>query len=79
MEIIEGNFGTAVQTKATIQDGLNALLESDLSGFDEMVVVLNSTTGDGTTISTNCNIEVTHFLLHYAAMTLLSGEMAVGE
>ena len=78
MEIIEGNFKQAISTKATVEDGLKALLEADLSKFDEMIVVLNSSEGDGTTISTNCNLEVTHFLLHYAAMTLLSGEMTVG-
>ena len=79
MEIIEGNFGTAVTTKATVEDGLKNLLEADLSAFDEMVVVLNSSEGNGTTISTHCNLEVTHFLLHYAALTLLSGETTAGE
>ena len=79
MEIIEGNFNKAISTKATVEDGLKALLEADLSAFDEMIVVLNSSEGDGTTISTNCNLEVTHFLLHYAAMTILNGEMTIGE
>lgn len=79
MEIIEGNFKQAISTKATVEDGLKALLEADLSAYDEMVVVLNSAEGDGTTISTNCNLEVTHFLLHYAAQTILSGDISVGE
>jgi len=79
MEIIEGNFKQEIETRATVEDGLRALLEdADLSSFDEMIVVLNSSKGNGTTISTNCNIEVTHFLLHYAAMTLLSGETTAG-
>jgi hypothetical protein len=80
MEIIEGNFNKQIETKATVEDGLRALLEDgDLSSFDEMIVVLNSSKGNGTAISTNCNIEVTHFLLHYAALTLLSGETTAGE
>jgi hypothetical protein len=79
MEIIEGKFGTDDTPKASLEDALKNLLDSDLSDFDEMVVVFNSSGGNGTTISTNCNFEVTHFLLHYAAMTILSGDMTVGS
>lgn len=76
MEIIEGNFSKEPESKATVEACLKRVLENvDLSLFDEMVLVMNSTKGEGTTISTNCNTEVTYFLLHYAAQSILNGEM----
>jgi hypothetical protein len=76
MEIIEGNFSKETDPRATVESGLKRVLENvDLSLFDEMVLVMNSTKGEGTTISTNCNTEVTYFLLHYAAQSILNGEM----
>jgi hypothetical protein len=76
MEIIEGNFSKEIETRATVEDCLNKVIQDiDLDLFDEMVLVMNSTKGEGTTISTNRNTEGTYFLLHYAAQSLLNGEM----
>ena len=76
MEIIEGNFSKETETRATTKDCLNQIMQNvDLDLFDEMVLVMNSTKGEGTTISTNCNTEATYFLLHYAAQSLLNGEI----
>lgn len=76
MEIIEGNFSKETETRATAEDCLKQVMQNvDLDLFDEMVLVMNSTKGEGTTISTNCNTEATYFLLHYAAQSLLNGEI----
>jgi hypothetical protein len=76
MEIIEGNFSKETEARATVEACLNKVMQNvDLDLFDEMVLVMNSTKGEGTTISTNCNTEATYFLLHYAAQSLLNGEI----
>lgn len=76
MEIIEGNFSKETEGRATVEACLNKVIQNvDLDLFDEMVLVMNSTKGEGTTISTNCNTEATYFLLHYAAQSLLNGEI----
>lgn len=80
MEIIKGNFEKTeeveVDKNQQIKDALHKLLyDTDLSAFDEMVVVFNSTEGEGTSISTNCSMTETHFLLHFAAKVILDGEV----
>ena len=76
MEIIEGNFSKESKPKNTVEACLKKVIQNvDLNLFDEMVLVMNSTKGEGTTISTNCNTEETYFLLNYAAQSILNGEM----
>jgi len=85
MEIIKGNFDKKkeeepVNKQEQIREALKALLyNTDLSPYDEMVLILNSTAGEGTSISTNCQLADTHFLLCFAAQTLLDGSITLGE
>jgi hypothetical protein len=86
MEIIKGNFDQkkpqedTVDKQKQIREALKRLLnETDLSPYDEMVLILNSTAGEGTSISTNCQLADTHFLLCFAAQTLLDGSILLGE
>lgn len=76
MEIIEGNFSKEAEARSTVKACLNKVIQDvDLDLFDEMVLVMNSTKGEGTTVSTNRNIEETYFLLHYAAQSFLNNEI----
>jgi hypothetical protein len=79
MEVIEGNFNAVdIVEKVSVEKALTTLLEeSDLDIYDEMVVILNSSEGNGTSISTNNGLDTTHFLLHYAAKTILDGDIGV--
>jgi len=85
MEIIKGNFGNKTEEEARDkQQEIRAALEYflnhvDLSEMDEMILMLNSSEGNGTYVHTNCDLPNTYFLLQFTAQALLDGSITVGE